>query len=110
MNACEHGSSSEKPSYAELAGANESLRLRLAAAEAALHALRSGKVDPDVVSSLDQNGSPSRFPVASNDSEQVLRESMELYRSLFTQHAQWIRRSARCNMLKAGLQTLPTSK
>ncbi len=84
MNACEHGSSSEQPSYAQLAGANESLRLRLAAAEAALHALRSGKVDPDVVSSLDQNGSPSRFPVASNDSEQVLRESMELYRSLFT--------------------------
>ena len=59
MNACERGSSSEKPSYAQLARLNESPRLRLAEAEAALQSLRTGKVDPDVVSSLDQSGSPS---------------------------------------------------
>jgi len=56
----------------------------LAEAEAALHALRTGKVDPDVVSSLDQGGGPSHCLAARNVSEQVLRESMELYRSLFT--------------------------
>jgi len=76
--------SSEKPSYAQLASSYESLRLRLAEAEAALHALRTGKVDPDVVSSLDQGGGPSHCLAARNVSEQVLRESMELYRSLFT--------------------------
>ncbi len=68
--------SKEKPSYAQLASLNESLRLRLAEAEAALHALRAGKVDPDVVSSLDQSGSPSHCLMARNVSEQVLRESM----------------------------------
>ena len=83
MNACKCGSSSEMPSYAQLMSLNESLRLRLAEAEAALHALRTGKGDPDVVSSLDQGGSPSHCLVARNVSEQVLRESMELYRSLF---------------------------
>jgi len=76
--------SSDKPSYAQLASLNERLRLRLAEAEAALHALRTGKVDPDVVSSLDQGGRPSHCLVARNVSEQVLGESMELYRSLFT--------------------------
>src|SRR5271157_5336027 len=76
--------SSEKPSYAQLESLNESLRLRLAEAEAALHALRTGKVDPDVVSSLDQSGSPSHCLMARNVSEQVLRESMELYWWLFT--------------------------
>ncbi len=83
MNACKCGSSSEMPSYAQLMSLNESLRLRLAEAEAALHALRTGKGDPDVVSSLDQGGSPSHCLVARNVCEQVLRESMELYRSLF---------------------------
>jgi len=84
MNACERDFSSQRPSYAQLASSNESLRLRLAEAEAALHALRSGMVNPDVVSSLDQSGSPGHCLVAGKDSEQVLRESMELYRSLFT--------------------------
>jgi len=36
------------------------------------------------VSSLDQGGGPSHCLAARNVSEQVLRESMELYRSLFT--------------------------
>ncbi len=76
--------SSEKPSYAQLESLNESLRVRLAEAEAALHALRTGKVDPDVVSSLDQSSGPSHCLAARNVSEQVLRESMEFYRSLFT--------------------------
>ncbi len=84
MNACERDFPSQRPSYAQLASSNESLRLRLAEAEAALHALRSGMVNPDVVSSLDQSGSPGHCLVAGKDSEQVLRESMELYRSLFT--------------------------
>ena len=66
MNDCERGSSSEKPSYAQLVSLNESLRLRLAEAEAALQSLRTGKVDPDVVSSLDQSGSPGDFLVARN--------------------------------------------
>jgi signal transduction histidine kinase len=86
MSACEHGSSPERPSYEQLASSNESLRLRLAAAETDLHALRSGRVGPDVASSLDQSGSPSHCLAARarNVAEPVLRESMELYRSLFT--------------------------
>jgi hypothetical protein len=56
--------SSEKPSHAQLASLNESLRLRLAEAEAALQVLRAGKVDPDVVSSLDQSRSPGDFLAA----------------------------------------------
>ena len=65
---------SEKPSYAQLASLNESLRLRLAEAEAALHALRTGMVDPDVVSSLDQSGSPGDFLVARNISRRLQAE------------------------------------
>ena len=65
---------SEKPSYAQLASLNESLRLRLAEAEAALHALCAGMVDPDVVSSLDQSRSRGDFLVARSISRRLQAE------------------------------------
>src|SRR5271157_3375762 len=75
--------SSEKPSHAQLASLNESLRLRLAEAEAALQVLRAGKVDPDVVSSLDQSRSPGDFLAARNitqrlEAEEALRAQNDL--------------------------------
>ena len=75
--------SSEKPSHAQLASLNESLRLRLAEAEAALQVLRAGKVDPDVVSSLDQSRSPGDFLAARNitrrlEAEETLRAQNDL--------------------------------
>jgi PAS domain S-box-containing protein len=75
--------SSEKPSHVQLASLNESLRLRLAEAEAALQVLRAGKVDPDVVSSLDQSRSPGDFLPARNitrrlEAEETLRAQNDL--------------------------------
>ena len=75
---------SETPSYGELASCNETLRHRLAEAEAALQSLRAGNSDPGKSNVLDQKTRTCRCLTSSEDSQHVSDKSAELNRSLFT--------------------------